>query len=206
MKKLHSLKLIAIAILSVAMITGCSQPQKEEKPAAPEVKASTQAIADAEAAIKKAKALNWIWRDTEKFLKKAKKAAKAGNEAEAVKNANIARKQAEDAVKQYYAEQGIDRSVQPAGGVSTYTVAKGDSLWRISGKDEVYGDPYRWPLIYKANSAKIKDADLIYPGQDLDVNTAATSEEVDAAVRHAKTRGAWTIGVAEESDKAYLGK
>jgi hypothetical protein len=27
---------------------------------------------------------------------------------------------------------------------------------------------------------------------------------VDAAVRHAKTRGAWSLGVTEESDKAYL--
>ncbi len=51
----------------------------------------------------------------------------------------------------------------------TYSVVKGDSLWRIAGKSDVYGNPYQWPLIYKANADKIKHADLIYPKQDLDV-------------------------------------
>ncbi|NOY65782.1 MAG: LysM peptidoglycan-binding domain-containing protein [Gammaproteobacteria bacterium] len=87
-----------------------------------------------------------------------------------------------------------------------YSVIKGDSLWGIAGKDGVYGNPYQWPLIYKANSDKIQDADLIFPGQEFDINTSASDEEASAAVNHAKTRGAWSIGVAEESDKAYLAK
>ena len=28
--------------------------------------------------------------------------------------------------------------------------------------------------------------------------------DIDAAVRHARTRGAWKLGVTEDSDKAYL--
>ena len=86
----------------------------------------------------------------------------------------------------------------------TYAVVGGDSLWRISGKNEVYGNPFQWPLIYKANSDKIRDADLIHPGLELNVNKAPTQAEADAAVHHAKTRGAWSIGAVEESDKAYL--
>jgi nucleoid-associated protein YgaU len=85
-----------------------------------------------------------------------------------------------------------------------YEVKRGDNLWGISGQPRIYGNPYAWPLIYKANSAKIKDADLIYPGQNFDINRSAAAADVDAAVRHAKTRGAWKLGVVEASDKAYL--
>lgn len=86
----------------------------------------------------------------------------------------------------------------------TYEVQRGDHLWGIASQPRIYGNPYAWPLIYKANSAKIKDADLIYPGQNFDINHNASSDEVDAAIRHAKTRGAWKLGVVEASDKAYL--
>lgn len=86
--------------------------------------------------------------------------------------------------------------------MNSYEVNQGDHLWGISGKS--YGNPYNWPLIYKANSDKIKDADLIYPGQVLDINSDPSEAESAAAVNHAKTRGSWSIGVTEESDKAYL--
>jgi nucleoid-associated protein YgaU len=85
-----------------------------------------------------------------------------------------------------------------------YEVKRGDNLWGISAQPRIYGNPYAWPLIYKANSGKIKDADLIYPGQNFDINRSASSADVDAAVRHAKTRGAWKLGVVEASDTAYL--
>ena len=87
-----------------------------------------------------------------------------------------------------------------------YEVVKGDNLWNISGKPDVYADPYQWPLIYKANSDQIKDADLIYPGQVFTIDTAPSAGDVDAAIQHAKTRGSWSLGVVEESDKAYLGQ
>jgi nucleoid-associated protein YgaU len=85
----------------------------------------------------------------------------------------------------------------------TYAVVKGDSLWGISGKPEVYGNPYQWPLIYKANTDKIRDADLIKPGQQLAVDKNPTGDAAAAAIKHAKTRGAWSVGAVEESDKAY---
>ena len=96
--------------------------------------------------------------------------------------------------------------VAPAPTTMNYEVVKGDNLWAISGKPDVYADPYQWPLIYKSNSDKIKDADLIYPGQVFTIDTAPSSADVDAAIQHAKTRGSWSVGVVEESDKAYLGR
>ena len=86
--------------------------------------------------------------------------------------------------------------------MSSYEVNQGDSLWGIS--DKSYGNAYKWPLIYKANSDKIKDADLIYPGQVFDIDSNPSDADSAAAVNHAKTRGAWSIGVTEESDTAYL--
>ena len=87
---------------------------------------------------------------------------------------------------------------------ANYEVQRGDHLWGIASQPRIYGNPYAWPLIYKTNSAKIKDADVIHPGQNLDINRSAASGDIDAAVRHAKTRGAWTLGVTEDSDKHYL--
>ncbi len=87
---------------------------------------------------------------------------------------------------------------------ANYEVQRRDHLWGIAGQPRIYGNPYAWPLIYKTNSAKIKDADLIHPGQNFDINRGAASGDVDAAVRHAKTRGAWKLGETEASDKGYL--
>lgn len=87
-----------------------------------------------------------------------------------------------------------------------YEVRRGDHLWGIAAQPRIYGNPYAWPMIYKVNSAKIKDADLIYPGQNFDINRGASTSDIDAAIRHAKTRGEWKLGVTESSDKAYLAR
>ncbi|MCK4742414.1 MAG: LysM peptidoglycan-binding domain-containing protein [Sulfuriflexus sp.] len=128
-----------------------------------------------------------------------KKAKKAGG-SKCVKLATKARRQGEIGYAQALRERG------GSGHASVYTVSKGDSLWSISGSSSVYGDPYQWPLIYKANRSQINDADLIFPGQALDIDRGASSADISAAISHAKTRGAWAIGVAEDSDAAYLAR
>jgi nucleoid-associated protein YgaU len=48
----------------------------------------------------------------------------------------------------------------------TYTVKKGDSLWKIA--KNVYGDGSKWRQIYEVNKKVIgKNPNLIYPGQKL---------------------------------------
>jgi len=206
MKFKNKIKQLSVVLLTASMAVGCASQQKQETAPTAEKgpSASSIAIANAKAAMKKAKAVGYLWRDTGKFIKKAEAAAKKGDEAKAVKLANTARSQAEMAVKQYNYEQGIDRAIPAIESAPSYAVVKGDSLWGIAGKGDVYGNPYQWPLIYKANSSKIKDADLIFPGQEFDIDTSASDADISAAVNHAKTRGAWSIGVAEESDKAFL--
>ena len=47
----------------------------------------------------------------------------------------------------------------------TYTVIRGDCLYKISGYPQIYNDPIKWPRIYRANRDQIQDPDLIYPEQ-----------------------------------------
>ena len=49
----------------------------------------------------------------------------------------------------------------------TYTVVAGDSLSKIAKK--IYGDGGRWKEIFEANKDKIKNPDLIHPGQVLKI-------------------------------------
>jgi nucleoid-associated protein YgaU len=47
--------------------------------------------------------------------------------------------------------------------ITTTTVSRGDSLWRLS--QQSYGAGMRYAVIYKANKEQIRNPNLIYPGQ-----------------------------------------
>lgn len=57
------------------------------------------------------------------------------------------------------------RDTSSAPQVKTYTVVSGDCLWNIAKK--LLGDGARYPEIYELNKDKIKNPNLIYPGQVL---------------------------------------
>ena len=60
------------------------------------------------------------------------------------------------------------------GPLSAVTVQKGDTLWAISRAR--YGDPLLYVKVFEANSANIRDPDLIYPGQVFDLPEDPASE------------------------------
>ena len=203
MRIMNTLRTIGLITILAGVIVGCAGTTEQDSAGS-----AADAIAAAKAANAKAKKETYEWRDTGKLIKKAEKALTDGNDAKAIKLANKAQRQAENAVKQKYAELNRLRKAGILNGGSTgagqHQVVKGDNLWDISGN--AYGNPYQWPLVYKSNQDKIKDADLIYPGQVFDIDQNASSADVDAAVQHAKTRGSWSLGVTEASDTAYLDK
>ena len=57
------------------------------------------------------------------------------------------------------------RSTAPT--AKSYTVVKGDCLWNIAKK--FYGNGSKYTTIYNANQGKIKNPNLIYPGQVLTI-------------------------------------
>jgi nucleoid-associated protein YgaU len=209
-------KNLLVAALTLGLAVGCATKEPKEEEAAGPNAAAKNAIYSAKLANAKAAKLGHEWRDTGKMIQDAEKAAAAGDNDTAIALADKARAQAEAAIDQYYREQERLKNLEMEGhklfgegggarmAMDTYQVVRGDSLWAISGKSEIYGNPYQWPLIYKANSDKIRDADLIYPGQVFDIDRGASASEVDAAVRHAKTRGAWSLIEIEETDQVYL--
>ena len=212
MKISKFLKNLGMMAVVVSVAAGCASTQQEQQQAKPAAKAEKKmekkgpsaaalAIKAAEAARKKAASVGGEWRDIGKIIKKAKKALKKGDEATALKLANKARIQGEIGYAKILSERELLSKKS-----ASYTVSTGDNLWSISAQDSVYGNPYQWPLIFKANRHQIKDADLIYPGQELEIDQGASAADVAAAVNHAKTRGAWAIGATEASDKAYLGE
>jgi len=61
--------------------------------------------------------------------------------------------------------QSGSSSTAPSANPTTYTVKSGDSLSKIA--KHVYGDADKWHAIYEANRDKIKNPDLIHPGEVL---------------------------------------
>ena len=74
-----------------------------------------------------------------------------------------------------------------------YTVIRGDNLWNISKKEQIYDDPYMWPRIYIAN-CRIKNPDLIYPDWVLTIPRGVDLNQ------HLVVRGEWLSKIAGYSE------
>jgi hypothetical protein len=208
MKTKELLKFTAIAVITVGFAVGCTSDSSETmEPMAEECMGATPEVKNAIYAAKlknaRARNLGFEWRDTAKTIAAAEKAAEECDNDRAKTLANKAEAEASDAIAQYHADQGKPMVETVSMSMGNYIVSDGDNLWNIAGQASVYGNPYQWPLIFKNNSAKINDADLIYAGQTFDIPKASDAE-IAAAVEHAKTRGAWVIGESEASDINYL--
>lgn len=103
----------------------------------------------------------------------------------------------------------------------TYTVVKGDCLWKISKMK--YGSPYFWPAIWDANKAGVVNKDqlknrrhkeitnpnLIYPGQVLKIPTLTDAQKKEAELKSKKYRHHRKVkeeGVKKEETKKEVKK
>jgi len=95
---------------------------------------------------------------------RAAKAQAAENEA-LRKQVDAMRAELNDLRRQYEKTQAVEAQVHADTEDWTYTVVRGDTLSGIAKR--LYGKAGRWPEIHKANQDKIKNPNLIYPGQVL---------------------------------------
>jgi nucleoid-associated protein YgaU len=215
MKPTELIKVAALALLTTGLIAGCQQSSTEEMPKAVEVDCTggTPEVRNAiyAAKLKNARARNLgaDWEENAKIIAEAEQAAADCENVRAKILANKAEDAAAEAIAAMQMMKEEDTKMAeaaPAGEspyMGGYLVVSGDNLWNIAGQDTIYSNPFMWPLIYKANSGQIKDADLIYPGQYFYIPKAKGAERA-AAIAHAKNRGAWTLGETEASDLDYL--
>lgn len=71
---------------------------------------------------------------------------------------------------------------------SEYSVQKGDSLWRIAQKQ--YGSGKQWTVIYQANKQSIKNPNVIYIGQKLNIPDDGAADASPAQNAAAETPAA----------------
>ena len=217
MKPIELLKVAAIAVLTSGLMVGCQQSSTEDMPADPmaeeECMGATPEVRNAiyAAKLKNARARNLgaDWEENAKVIEEAEQAAADCENVRAKILANKAEDAAAEAIEAQMAASEAMAAEETATVVDEspylggYLVVSGDNLWNIAGQDTVYSNPFMWPLIYKANSGQIKDADLIYPGQYFYIPKARGAERA-AAIEHARNRGAWMLGETEASDMDYL--
>jgi archaellum component FlaC len=100
------------------------------------------------------------------------------------------------------------RSLYKEKKIKSYTVGtwaeNKDCLWNISGRMEILGDPFMWPKLWQNNSEIIRNPDLIYPGQVLNLPEKGpkTTEEMKAERKYWRKKHA----VAASETKAKTGE
>ncbi len=208
-------KHLSVAALTVGIAVGCAttqQPQAEEDEACdPELVSEVNtSIQEAQSSVREARNMGADTGEAADLIASAEDARDDCRIGDALADAEEAKSAAADAIAAYKKrqkemEQQEQQAQQPERESDReYTVSRGDTLWGISASSVGYNDPYQWPLIYRENAEKIDDPDLIYPGQEFMIEAYPSDMEVESAVEHAKTRGAWELGEVEESDQEYL--
>ena len=67
----------------------------------------------------------------------------------------------EEEIAEVKTDGEVPKVVQFDRKADSYRVIRGDSLWKISGKEIIYNDPLQWLKIYSANREQISNPDVI---------------------------------------------
>jgi len=89
-----------------------------------------------------------------------------------------------------------------------YIVKKGDSLSSIAGRDDVYGDPLKWPILYRLNMDKLDalEAGEDFLGRELPEGVMLKIITPDEAGRILKRRlnNLWVVNVLSATTKGEI--
>lgn len=73
------------------------------------------------------------------------------------------------------------------GKLSSWTTQAGDTLWKIAERPEIYGAGQLYPLIYKANRDRIRDANNLPEGLVLSIPRDVPDPEIEIALEESMT-------------------
>lgn len=117
-------------------------------------------------------------------------------------DAQLARvKQAEDAIAAndgpgaFEITQALSEELRNS--VKRHKVGKGESLWTISARPDIYANPFLWPLIWQSNKDTVKNPSNLRAGQELKIRPNPTINEVVDAVTYAREHTGTRINIGE---------
>lgn len=84
---------------------------------------------------------------------------------------------------------------------AVYTATDGDTLRKIAGRPEIYGDPTLWPLLQEANPAAGDDKLSVAVGTQMNIPRDSSPEQLDMAKEKARQYAA-SLKQAQEA-QAY---
>ena len=78
-----------------------------------------------------------------------------------------------------------------------HKVNRGESLWTISARPDIYANPFLWPLIWQTNKDTVKNPSNVREGQVLKIRPNPTVNEVVDAVTYAREHTGTRINIGE---------
>lgn len=195
MKKNFFALFCLILIVSLAFV-GCQKPEEEMKRAEQAISDAKAAGAAEYAAGDLASAEQLLAEGKELMKKFCYQKAKEKFE-EAYRLAMIAKgKKPAGACPTEGSSGGAPITKDQSGKPTSHTVVKGECLWRIAEYDQIYDDPFQWPLIYSENRENIdktanqhgfhqNEENWIFPDQQFSIPRDASTDEIKSARRRA---------------------
>ncbi|MCX5801702.1 MAG: LysM peptidoglycan-binding domain-containing protein [Candidatus Eisenbacteria bacterium] len=172
--------LIAVALLALCLLAGCSNKVLRT----PDVSRGDYYTAEEFTKLSKEQRNSYCDQLASELDKQAKNAEAAdqkvadGNKRAADLESEVATLDARIAELQSEIDKLEPKPGAKSAEPETYTVVKGDCLYKISGYETIYNNSLKWPVLYRANRDQIKDPSLIYPDWVLVVPRGLPSEWV----------------------------
>lgn len=100
------------------------------------------------------------------------------------------------------------RQTKAEGEAAYHTVRKGESLSLLAGRKEVYGDPLKWPILFRHNPDALADISLDDGLADREIPEGRrlrflTPKEVETNLR-SRSRNLWVVNIFSGTGKAEI--